>query len=275
MSICDSVDQFVETPRGRIFVRHWTPRFQAHLPPLVLLHDSLGCVELWRDFPEHLAATLCRPVIAYDRLGFGRSSPRAEIPSLDFIAEEARLHFPLIREALNLSDYLVLGHSVGGAMALLIAASDANCQAAISVSGQVYVEARTLEGIRAAGKAFSEPAQFEKLVRWHQEKADWVLSAWTRTWLDPDFARWDIRANLESIACPVLALHGELDEFGSPAFPEAIARHAGGQAEMELFKACGHVPHREQRARVLASITRFLSPLEPESAASRHLSTQY
>ncbi|MFT5719978.1 MAG: pimeloyl-ACP methyl ester carboxylesterase [Motiliproteus sp.] len=258
MTTCKVIDRYLTIPQGQLFVRQWLPGTQDRLPPLVLLHDSLGCVELWRDFPESLARTLGRRVIAYDRLGFGQSSARSALPSIDFIAEEASSYFPSLCQALGITDYIVCGHSVGGAMALLIAATDDSCKGVISVSGQVFVERRTLEGIRAAKEAFQDPEQFKKLTKWHRQKTAWVLSAWTDVWLSPEFADWNITAQIRAINCPVLAIHGELDEFGSVAFPEAIVNNVSGIANMDIVKGCGHVPHRESRPKVLESIAVFI-----------------
>lgn len=262
MTICSVTDQFISVPGGQVFVRRWNPLKSNGLAPVVLLHDSLGCVGLWRSFPEQLANILGRDVIAYDRLGFGQSSPRSELPSVDFLKEEASIYFPIIRDALELSEYMILGHSVGGPMALLIAAADENCNCAITLAGMVFLEEHSLDGIRAAKKFFAEQSEFNRLARWHQDKTQWVISAWTDTWLSPEFSDWSITADIESIKYPVLAIHGELDEFGSKAFPEKIVAHVGGLSSMKIIEGCGHVLHREKEADVLESISCFLTHVE-------------
>src|SRR5690606_15930142 len=113
-------DSLTDVPGGRIFVRRWVAGTSCR-SPIILLHDSLGSVELWRDFPAALATTTGRPVIAYDRLGFGKSTQRFERPAIDFIQQEAETYFPALRRALGVSRFSRLGHSVGGAMALVIA----------------------------------------------------------------------------------------------------------------------------------------------------------
>jgi pimeloyl-ACP methyl ester carboxylesterase len=253
-------DTRVDVDGGRIFVRQWTPDAAASVPPLVLLHDSLGSVELWRDFPAALARCLGRRVIAYDRLGFGRSSACERAPSLDFILEEAQAHFPALRDALGLERYGLFGHSVGGAMAVVIAALDGTrCRLIVTESAQAFVEARTLDGIRAAQAQFENADAFARLERWHGAKARWVLDAWTQAWLDPAFADWNLDAWLPRVCCPVLAIHGDRDEYGSAAFPERIARGVQGPAECVILDGCGHVPHRERPERVLALVSRFLA----------------
>lgn len=255
----DVVDLSVSVPGGRLFVRQWRPAGTGQ-SPLILLHDSLGSVAQWRDFPAALALRLLRPVIAYDRLGFGQSSPQAGPAKASFIDDEARLYLPALIEALGLTRYLLFGHSVGGAMALVAASRPGSgCLAVISESAQAFVEERTLDGIRAAKQGFEEETQFARLTRWHGERARWVLDAWTGVWLSPAFRHWSLAPGLADVHCPVLALHGEKDEFGSDAFPRAIAGGVCGATQMALLPACGHQPHRERETEVLTLVATFLS----------------
>lgn len=252
-------EQYLNITQGQIFVRQWMPDNSAHLDPIVLLHDSLGSVELWRDLPQRLASLLNRPVIAYDRLGFGKSSARTELPSVRFVSEEAEIYFPKVCQALNITRFYLFGHSVGGGMALLIAASNAHCKGVISVSTQAFVEERTKEGIRVAQKAFQDPGQLERLTKWHGEKAQWVLSAWTDVWLSEGFADWNLIQELKHITCPALVIHGEDDEYGSHAFPETIRDNVSGPVKMEVLPDCAHMPHKEQTEQVLKLIEAFLA----------------
>ena len=254
----------VEVPEGRVFVRTWVPAAAPAGPPVVLLHDSLGCVDLWRGFPEALARRLGRCVVAYDRLGFGRSSAREELPSGDFIGEEARIHLPAVRAALGITRYSLFGHSVGGAMALMVAASrEPGCERVVTESAQAFVEPRTLAGIRAAVEQFKDPESFAKLVRWHGDKAAWVLDAWARVWLSPAYGSWSLDPYLGQVRCPVLAIHGDLDEYGSLAFPRRIAAGVLGPSRLAILEQCGHVPHREQPDRVLGLVAEFMDSPQP------------
>jgi pimeloyl-ACP methyl ester carboxylesterase len=265
MARVDIQDSRVAIPGGEVFVRRWRPVDAApHAPPkapIILLHDSLGCVALWRDFPERLALRLQRPVLAYDRLGFGRSSPRIAVPGPDFIDEEARRDFPALRAALGIDRFLLFGHSVGGGMALAIAASDENCLAVVSESAQAFVEPRTLDGIRQAQAAFADAARFERLERVHGDKARWVLDAWTQVWLSPAFARWTLDEALAQVRCPLLAIHGDRDEYGSVAFPRRIVEGVGGPAGLMILRDCGHVPHRERADAVLEGVAGFVDAI--------------
>ncbi|MBU3056535.1 alpha/beta fold hydrolase [Pseudomonas indica] len=252
-------DHWVETPYGRLFARRWRPERGIGEPPVVLFHDSLGCVALWRDFPERLAERTGRDVIAYDRLGFGLSESHPGDLSAHFIRDEAERFFPLLRAGLDITRFVVFGHSVGGAMAAACAArySEA-CQALITESAQAFVEKRTLHGIRLAEATFREPGQIERLEKYHGSKARWVLAAWTETWLSRAFATWTIERYAPALACPLLVIHGEEDEYGSALHPERIARLATGCSERLILPGCHHVPHREQAEAVLAAVARFL-----------------
>ncbi len=261
-----SSDQWVDHPRGRIFVRAWTPSSTADAStpdsPIVLFHDSLGCVELWRDFPAELAAATGRRVIAYDRLGFGKSDPRAERPSLDFVAEEARDCFPVLREQLGIGRFIAFGHSVGGGMAIHCAAAfGADCDALITESAQMFAEDRTLQGIAEAKEQFKDAQQLRRLERYHGDKARWVLEAWTENWLHPDFAAWSLTGVLPEVTCPVLAIHGIHDEYGSTRHPQLIGQLCAGPARVEILEDTFHVPHRERPGVVLGLLAGFVGSL--------------
>src|SRR3954452_24486886 len=133
------------------------------------------------------------------------------------------------------------------------------CAAILTESAQSFVEERTLAGLRAARAAFEQPGQVERLERYHGAKARWVLHAWIDTWLDPAFSEWRLDDELRRVRCPTLALHGDADEFGSPEHPQRIARLVQGPSRAVILEGCGHVPHREQRTRVLDEVTQFLA----------------
>jgi len=254
------VESTLNVPGGRLFVKRWIPPIEdnpRNPPPIILFHDSVGCVEMWRHFPIALAIRLNRTVIAYDRLGYGRSSERQEFPSIRFVREEAEKFFPLISSGLGLSKYLLFGHSVGGAMAVIAAALFPNeCEAVITEASQAFVEIKTLKAIAAAKEKFKHPAELEKLARFHGKKARWVVDAWTETWLTPEFADWSLREDLAQVQCPLLAIHGDRDEYGSDAFPEVLASVRYG--DKLVVPNCGHVPHREHEGLIVEAVARFL-----------------
>jgi pimeloyl-ACP methyl ester carboxylesterase len=252
----------IDTPQGRIYVRRWqapSAGGAAAPAPIVLLHDSLGSVALWREFPQQLADATRRDVLAYDRLGFGQSDPCPGQLGPGFVAQEAETAFAAVHRGLGLEDFIVLGHSVGGGMATMVAARfGAQCRALVTESAQAFVEERTLQGIRAARDDFARPGQMDRLRKYHGDKAAWVLSAWVDTWLSEPFAGYRLDEALEQVRCPVLAIHGENDEFGSLVHPERIRDRASGPEEVEIVAGGGHVPHREQPERIAQRIARFL-----------------
>lgn len=253
-------DFFVDVDAGTLFARRWDPDCLPNAAsPLILMHDSLGCVDLWRDFPAQLSQNLGLGVIAYDRLGFGRSTPRQELPGPEFISEEAVLVFPALCQSLGIETFIVLGHSVGGSMALLSAAhAQQRCLGVVSISAPAFVEDRTMRGIREATEQFDRPEHFARLKRWHGEKAKWVLESWSQVWQSEAFANWSLAPYLPQVQCPVLVIHGDQDEFGSTQVPQAICEQVGGPSQLMIMAGVGHVPHREQPDVVVAVISRFL-----------------
>lgn len=262
MQDCKLEEFFIDVTGGQIYGCRWTPASNTDLTPIVLLHDSLGCVSMWRDFPAQLAIRLGRSVLAYDRLGFGQSSERRSPLSLRFIDEEAETVFPELCRRLGLKKVIPFGHSVGGGMAIAIASHRAQtglCAGVITESAQAFVENRTKAGILAAKQHFGTPEQFAKLEKYHGAKARWVLDAWTETWLDPKFANWCLDDHLIRVHCPVLAIHGDQDEYGSCAFPHRIANRVAGYAEAVILEGFGHVPHRENPDEIIDAVYAFLS----------------
>lgn len=257
-ALVDEREETLFLADGTLHVKRWIPRGLERRTPLILFHDSIGCVQMWRRFPEALCRRLRREVIAYDRLGFGRSSARRDRPSVGFIFEESERYFPALRGQLGISEFIVYGHSVGGSMAVVIAAKYVSeCLAVVTEAAQAFVEPQTLEAIAKAKIKFRAPDELAKLQNFHGDKARWVVDFWTDTWLNPQFRDWAITSEIATLACPLLAIHGGEDEYGSIAFPEALTRTAG-RSEKVLLVGCGHVPHREREASVLDRVEQFL-----------------
>lgn len=249
----------VQTPRGLAYVAIWGELEANAAAPIILLHDSLGCTALWRDFPMQLAARTGRAVVAYDRPGYGRSVVRRDRMEVDFVRAEAGEALIPVLDALGLEQVVLFGHSVGGGMAAAAAATAPERVAAvITESAQAFVEDRTLAGIRAARDAFAAPGQVERLGRYHGERARWVLDAWIDTWLSPEYADWSLDRDIAAVRAPLLALHGDQDEYGSLRHPERFSGLSAGEGRMQVFEGIGHVPHREAPEAVLAAVTDFL-----------------
>ena len=254
-----SEDSRPQAAEGRLFARSSKPAAPHSDVPIVLFHDSLGSVALWRGFPEALCAATGRQVIAYDRLGFGESDPYPGTLSPDFVEAEADTGFAAIRRHYGIRRFIAFGHSVGAGMAIHCAARyPDDCVAVITESAQVFVEERTVQGIEAAREAFKEPQQLARLRKYHGDKTEWVLGAWINTWLSPEFAKWSLQEVLPGVTCPVLAIHGAEDEYGSPVHPTLIGQRVSGPARVEIMPDTRHVPHREREAEVAGIVAEFL-----------------
>jgi pimeloyl-ACP methyl ester carboxylesterase len=239
-------------------IRVAPPRARAK-PVVVLLHDSLGSVGLWRDFPERLAEATGLEVLAYDRRGHGASDPFGPRPRTSaYLHDEAATLSRVLDEA-AVEEAVLFGHSDGGSIALLAAAHHPRrIRAVIAEAAHVFVEERTLEGIRAAQRTLAEGDLLARLVKHHGPKAAALAAAWIETWLSPWFRGWNVEEDLRRIRCPVLVVQGELDEYGTDAQVHAIARGVSGPARTLLLPGARHTPHREAVEVVLGAVAEFL-----------------
>jgi pimeloyl-ACP methyl ester carboxylesterase len=143
-------------------------------------------------------------------------------------------------------------------MSIGIAAIDKECIGVITESAQAFVEELTIKGIEEAQILFQRPEQMERLKKWHGDKASWVLNAWIDTWLSQEYSSWSLESRIGKVTCPVLALHGDKDDYGSNAFPEYIAKNVSGESSMVILENCGHVPHKEKMVEVINHTRSFL-----------------
>ena len=232
---------------------------RAELPVLVFLHEGLGCTAMWRDFPARLcAATGCEGLV-YDRRGYGQSSPLGAARGIHYLHGYALNELPAVLAALLPErDYWLVGHSDGGSIALIHAAErPARLRGVITEAAHVFVEAVTLEGIRAAREAW-EAGKLKGLQHFHGDKTVNIFAAWADTWLEPSFAYWNIEYLLPAIACPVLALQGSGDQYGSAAQLAAIAGKTP-HGQQQMLPACGHTPHAEAADATLDAMRRFIA----------------
>jgi pimeloyl-ACP methyl ester carboxylesterase len=238
-------------------------------PVLVLLHDSLGSVALWRDFPERLAEATGLGVFAYDRRGHGGSDPLGARPRTSAYLHDEAATLARVLESAAIEDAILFGHSDGGSIALLAAAHHpAPVRAVVAEAAHVFVEERTLEGIRAAQRAVAEGDLLARLTRHHGPKAEALLAAWMGTWLSPGFRGWNIEDDLRRIRCPVLVVQGDLDEYGTSAQVKAIARGVAGPARTLVLAGVRHTPHRESPAAVLEAVTELVAGAAAHSSSA-------
>lgn len=229
-------------------------------PTLIFLHDSLGSIALWRSFPRMLAERLQLDAIVFDRRGYGESSHFGPAPRTPKYLEEEGEALGRTLRALDVSSAILFGHSDGGSIALVAAALYPELIAAVVTEGaHVYVEEVTLAGIREARETLRTTNLREKLMRYHGDRTDRVTSAWIDTWLLPEYRDWNIEAYLPRIMCPVLALQGSDDEYGTPAQVQSIVDGTSGESHAVLIDGVGHTPHRDATDVVIDATTEFLS----------------
>lgn len=237
----------------------WGPAPDA-APTLVLLHEGLGCVGLWNDFPAKLADATGCGVFAYSRAGYGKSSAIPLPRPLSYMHDEARERLPKILDCIGFRKGALIGHSDGASIALIHAASHpATDLGVVLMAPHVLVEPISQAGIARASEAFERQDLRARLARHHAHVED-AFYGWSRAWLDPTFRTWSLGAECERLAVPTLLVQGERDEYGTLAQLDAIAASAKGPVE-RLVLDCGHTPWREDETAVLDAIVRFAAPL--------------
>ncbi len=245
----------------------WIGSAGPQAPLLVFLHEGLGSVSMWKDWPRQVCeAAGCRGLV-HSRYGYGRSTPRPaqEKWPVDFMHAQAREVLPALLLALGVDarrDKPVLfGHSDGGSIALLYAAMHPDAVAGIVVAApHILIEEKTLASIEQARQAYLETDLRARLGRHHAD-ADSAFWGWNDVWLAPAFRAWSIEEYLPRIACPVLAIQGVDDEYGTLAQIRGIRRLAP-QTELLELPGCGHTPHRDQSARVIQAVAGFVGGLD-------------
>ncbi|MFX0557465.1 alpha/beta fold hydrolase [Maribacter sp. CXY002] len=232
-------------------------------PTIVFLHDSLGCVELWRDFPKRLGNQTQCNVLVYDRLGYGQSNPfLKKARTKDYLLKEAMFLKTLLKKW-HIDKPILFGHSDGGSIALLFAALYPNEVSGIITEGShVFVEEITLEGIRDAVKLYTETNLKEKLRRYHGDKTEALFWAWANTWLADDFRSWNMVDQLNNITCDALIIQGLDDEYGTLNQVNTILKHSSGEPKSFLPPHVGHTPHKEIPEEVLQKSADFILSLK-------------
>lgn len=229
---------------------------------LVFLHDSLGCITTWRDFPKELSSTLGMDAVVYDRQGYGRSQPMGPEPrGLDYLHREADVLAALL-EQLGIEQAILFGHSDGGTIALLAAARHPQRIAAVITEGaHVFVEEVTLQGLELARRLYASTDLPARLQRHHGERTEALVQAWIGTWTAPFFRGWDIMRDIAPVRCPVLVLQGVDDEYGTVAQVEAIAAAVRGPVRTQLIPGAAHTPHKEAPEAVHGLVAEFVAEL--------------
>ena len=219
---------------GRRLEARRIPARVCSRPPIVFLHEGLGSVSHWRDFPERVAAATGSEIFVYSRYGHGRSSLLQEARGVSYMHHEAEVVLPSLLKQADIRQPVLLGHSDGASIAILYAAKFSNSAAALILEApHVFVEDLTLDGIAAARTAYLATDLPQKLARYHDD-ADRTFLGWNDIWLNPQFRFWNIEHYLDAIRCPVLVIQGEDDEYGTPKQLAAIQARIPA-SEVALF----------------------------------------
>ena len=231
----------------------------AEQPVIVFLHEGLGSVSLWRDFPDQLCARIGMRGLVYSRPGYGKSTPRSadEYWAADFMHLQAYEVLPTLLTHLNVKNPWLFGHSDGASIALLYAAQfPAALRGAIVVAPHLFVEDISIQSIKLAREAYLQHGLRERLAR-HHDEVDSAFFGWNDAWLSEAFKDWNIESVIPGISCPLLALQGEQDEYGSLQQVMRI-RELLPSAEVITLANCGHSPHRDQAVALMAAVEAFI-----------------
>jgi pimeloyl-ACP methyl ester carboxylesterase len=250
--------RIIDVKGKKLYIEHYNP-FEGR-PTIVFLHDSLGSVQLWRDFPAKLSEAVQCNTLAYDRLGYGKSHPMPthERP-INYMELEADLLNDLLVE-MNIDNAILFGHSDGGTIALITAAKyPERVNAVVCEAGHIFVEDVTLKGVYDAWEAYKTINLAERLQKYHGDKVEMLFRAWTETWTRDDYRTWNIEHLLKHIICPLLFIQGEADEYGTLDQVEKTVTQVSGIVEKYIIPATGHTPHKEVPELVLERATEFIS----------------
>lgn len=257
------------TPRHYLQTKAATLEYQILHPAgqcdvtLVLLHEGLGSLDLWKGFPEQLAETCNATIVAYSRQGYGRSSSVQLPRALDYLNVEGPDELGRVLDGLALNRVVLVGHSDGASIALAYAArQDPRVHGVVVLAPHVDVESATVEGVRRTVDAYVHGDLRDRLRAYHGHNLDGAFRGWSETWLDPAFKVWNLYTELPRIQAPLLAIQGRQDEFATAAPLEIIAREVMGPCRTVLLENCRHFPQNQARPQVLALISEFLAGLQ-------------
>ncbi len=249
---------FLNIDGVKLEARCWGPS-PDEADTIVLLHEGLGCVDLWRDFPEQLAEHTGMGVFAYSRQGYGKSDPCKLPRPIDYMSIEAIDVLPKVLDAIGFRQGSLLGHSDGASIAAIHAGKvkDQRVKDIILMAPHFFTEPIGLTSIRAASEAYDVGDLKLKLARYHID-VDNAFRGWNGAWLNPEFEHWNIEDVLPGIDIPVLAIQGEGDQYGTIAQIDVIGEKASGPVERHILPDCKHSPHLDQSEMVLGLVEGFV-----------------
>lgn len=238
---------------------HGPPPEEA--PTLLFLHEGLGCVAMWHDFPAKLAESTGCGALVYSRLGYGRSDGCSLPRPLRFMHEEGLKVLPQLIESAGIRQCILIGHSDGGSIAIVYAGgtSAAPLRGMITEAAHIFCEEMTVRSIQKAKASFLDGDLRRRLIKYHGPNTDCAFWGWNGAWLDPDFMDWNLAEYLAGIKVPMLVIQGEDDEYGSRVQVDRIAAGVPVATEVLMMPDCGHAPHKDQEALTLERMTGFIS----------------
>jgi pimeloyl-ACP methyl ester carboxylesterase len=242
------------------FIRPHDKTLTSEGPALVFLHEGLGSIGQWRDFPEKICAATGCTALVYDRWGHGGSDPLTEPRKPGYLHDEALIALPEILDRFGLEKPVLIGHSDGGSIAIIFAgACPKRAAGVITEAAHVFVEDITIEGIKRAVEIYETTDLKERLACFHGNNTESMFRGWADIWLSPEFRSWNIEEYLPKITCPMLIIQGRGDEYGTSAQVDAIAVKVAGPSIPLLIDGCGHIPHLQAGDRVFAEMVKFIS----------------
>lgn len=228
------------------------------LPELVFLHEGLGSISHWRDFPARVALATGCPVTVYSRYGSGNSDVLTEARSVRYMHDEALTILPELLRQVEIENPILIGHSDGASIAIIYAGTHDRLPGLVLLAPHVFVEELSIRSIAAANVTF-ENTNLPMLLARHHRDAARTFWGWNDIWLHPDFRSWNIEEYLPRITCPILAIQGMQDQYGTMAQVETIRKQSAGPVEVLPLPNCQHSPQRDQPEAVLEAITRFVA----------------
>jgi pimeloyl-ACP methyl ester carboxylesterase len=226
--------------------------------PLVFLHDGLGSLATWKDFPTKVAKSTGRPAVVYSRESHGWSAVSPEPREPDFMHRHARGPLDQFLRELEVADVVLVGHSDGASISLIFAGEQSLASGLVLIAPHVFVEQVTIAGIEDAVRRYETTDLPRRLARYHRDP-ELTFRAWSDVWLDPAFRDWNIEDSLPGIECPVLLIQARDDEYGTIAQLDSIEREVQGPVERLVLPNGGHSPHLSHPEQVTEAITDFVS----------------
>lgn len=258
----DGEGGFLDLHDGRIEYACHGPT-PSEKPTIIMLHEGLGSVSAWKDFPSDVAEATGMGVFVYSRYGYGKSD-KAQLPRpVDYMSREAMDVLPLILDKTGFQQGILLGHSDGATIAAVYAGSteDYRVRGLVLIAPHFFCEDLSVQGIEQAKQAYEHGDLKARLAK-HHDDPDNSFYGWNDVWLSDDFKEWNVSEVIDYLRIPVLAIQGRNDEYGTLAQIEEIENRIYSPIDVEILEDCGHAPHREQKARTIAAISEYAARLE-------------